>query len=158
MIVKDIIATDFMNYKEPAMFIAFPYCSFKCERDCGVKCCQNSALARASNIDISADRIVELYKMNHELSKAIVFGGLEPLDSFNDVLELVIKFREEFDDTIIIYTGYKEEEVATYIEALKEFPNIIVKFGRFIPDQQRHLDEILGVKLLGDQQYAKKIS
>ena len=147
-----------MNYKVPAMFVAFPYCSFKCEKDCGIKCCQNSMLARSANIEISAERIVEIYKKNSNLSKAIVLGGLEPLDSFADVIDLIAEFRKEFSDTVVIYTGYTEEEAAIYIEALQKFSNIIVKFGRFVPDQPPHVDEILGVKLMNPGQYAKKIS
>ncbi len=158
MILKDIIATDFMNYKVPAMYVAFPYCSFKCEKECGIKCCQNSDLARSRNIDISVEKVVEMYRKNRDLSKAIVCCGMEPFDSFSDVVELVIKVREEFQDPIIIYTGYTEEEAAAYINALKQFPNIIVKFGRFIPDRPHHVDEVLGVSLASDNQYAKKIS
>lgn len=158
MLIKDLIPTDFMNYKVPAMFVAFPYCSFKCEKDCGIKCCQNSMLARSANIEISAERIVEIYKKNSNLSKAIVLGGLEPLDSFADVIDLIAEFRKEFSDTVVIYTGYTEEEAAIYIEALQKFSNIIVKFGRFVPDQPPHVDEILGVKLMNPGQYAKKIS
>ena len=38
------------------------------------------------------------------------------------------------------------------------FRNIIVKFGRFIPDQESHYDEVLGVNLASNNQYAKKLS
>lgn len=158
MIVKDIVPTDFVNYKLPCMYIAFPYCSFKCERECGIKCCQNSSLARSPNIDISVEKVVEMYKKNSDLSKALVLCGMEPFDSFPDVVELVVKFREEFTDPIIIYTGYTEEESAAYVEALKNFTNIIVKFGRFIPDRPHRVDELLGVELASDNQYSKKIS
>ena len=44
------------------------------------------------------------------------------------------------------------------INNLKQFPNIIIKFGRFIPNQQSHYDEVLGINLASDNQYAKKIS
>ena len=37
-------------------------------------------------------------------------------------------------------------------------PNIIIKFGRFVPMQQPHFDPILGVNLASDNQYAKQIS
>ena len=158
MIIKDIIATDFMNYKVPAMYIAFPYCSFKCDKENGCQLCQNAALARSPNIEISVEKVIEIYKKNHDLSKALVLCGLEPLDSFGDVLDLVIKFREEFDDPIIVYTGYTEEEARVYIEGLQKFPNILVKFGRFRPNQPHHMDEVLGVELVNPEQYCKKIS
>ena len=159
MIVKDIVPVDFVNYKEPAMYVAFPYCSFKCEKECGIKCCQNSDLARSPNIDVSAERLVEIYETDAKpIAKALVCCGMEPLDSFSDLLELIVEFRNKFTDPVIVYTGYKEEEASIYIKALSKFPNIIVKFGRFIPGQPPHVDELLGVKLLGQQQYAKKIS
>ena len=34
---KCIVPTDFLNYKKPSMYIAFPFCSFKCEKECGIK-------------------------------------------------------------------------------------------------------------------------
>ena len=158
MLVKDIIATDFVNYKLPSMYVAFPYCSFKCDRENGCQLCQNSSLAKQPNIEITADQIVEMYMKNQPLCKALVMCGLEPLDSFGDVLELVDAFREKLSDPIIIYTGYTEEEAAAYVQGLQNFTNIIVKFGRFRPDQPHHVDELLGVELVNPEQYAKRIS
>ena len=67
-------------------------------------------------------------------------------------------FRKETNDDIVIYTGYTEEEVADKVYLLDLFPNIIIKYGRYIPGQEPHYDEVLGVKLASDNQYAKKIS
>lgn len=39
-----------------------------------------------------------------------------------------------------------------------KWKNIIVKFGRFIPNQHPHYDEVLGINLASDNQYAEKIS
>ena len=33
--IRGINFEDFINYKKPSIFIAFPFCSFKCEKDCG---------------------------------------------------------------------------------------------------------------------------
>jgi hypothetical protein len=38
------------------------------------------------------------------------------------------------------------------------FDNIIVKFGRFIPDDEKRFDEVLGVELASHNQYAEVIS
>lgn len=43
-------------------------------------------------------------------------------------------------------------------EELIAYENIIIKFGRFIPNDVEHYDEILGVKLKSNNQYAKRIS
>ena len=61
------------------------------------------------------------------------------------------------NDDIIIYTGYNEEEISEYINILHNFSNIIVKFGRFIPNSLHKFDNILGVELASDNQYAKFI-
>lgn len=85
-------------------------------------------------------------------------GGLEPLDSFDELLELVEALREVTQDEVIVFTGYTEEECQDKIDILKQYPNIIVKFGRFQYGQQPHIDPILQVSLASSNQYAKKIS
>ena len=157
MKIKGIIVEDFINYKLPSMVIEFPYCNFKCDKECGKQVCQNFNLTDSPNKEISIIKLVEMY-MENNITKAIVFQGLEPFDSKDDLYQLIKIFREYTHDDIIIYTGYTEEEIGNEIEILKRiFKNIIVKFGRFIPDQPHHFDELLGVTLASSNQYAKKI-
>lgn len=157
MIVKDIIIEDFINYKKPCMIIGFSHCSFKCEQECGIKCCQNNALTKTPNLEISAERIVELY-INNPITQAVCCQGLEPFDSWSDLLELISLLRKKTLDDIVIYTGYYENEVQPYIDKLKaNFKNIIVKFGRYVPNQEPHYDETLGVNLASDNQRGIKI-
>lgn len=157
MVIKNIIIEDFTNYKRPSMFIGFPYCSFKCEKDCGEKCCQNSSLAQSENIEISVEEIIKIYE-EHNIPKGIVCGGLEPFDSWEDLLELIKQFRSKFNDDIVIYTGYEEAEIADKVRTLCAFPPVIIKFGRFIPHQENHYDEILGVNLASPNQYARRLN
>lgn len=149
---------DFTNYFKTSMFLIFPYCSFKCDKDCGLKLCQNSSLVKQPNIKIKVDDVIKRY-LNNEISKAIVLGGLEPFDSFNDVLQLITKLRVDYrcDDDVVIYTGFNKEEIIEKIDQLRKFKNIIVKFGRYIPNQKPHLDPILKVYLASDNQYAEKL-
>ena len=158
MIVKNIIDEDFTNYKTCSMFIGFPTCTFKCEHECGYKgMCQNTALVNSPDIEVSCREIIKRYLYN-PLTSAIVCGGLEPMDSSEDLLELIHELRLFYDDPVIIYTGYYKEEISDIIEKLKSYTNIIVKFGRFIPNQEKHYDEVLGVFLASDNQYAEIIS
>ena len=158
MKVKGIIFEDFVNYKKPAMTIEFPICKdFKCDKECGQKVCQNSDLVNSPNEDISIIRIVKTY-MENSITNAIVFQGLEPFDSKHDLYQLIKIFREYTKDDIVIYTGYTEEELDYEIQVLKKlFKNIIIKFGRFIPNQPSYYNETLGVFLASSNQYAKKI-
>ena len=157
MLVKDIIDNDIVNYKDISMFIIFPYCTtFKC----GKELCQNSKVALMPNIDISIDSIIERY-ISNPISKAIVCGGLEPFDSWNDLYQLVTNFRDNnIKDVIVIYTGYTAEEINDkgYIDILKKYPNIIIKFGRFVPNQLHYYDDLLGVELTSSNQYSMRIS
>lgn len=157
MLIKGINEEDFTNYKKTSMFIIFPHCTFKCEKDCGIKCCQNSSLAKMLAKEVNTDTIVEHY-INNPITHAIVCGGLEPFDSWDDLLELITKLRNRTEDDIVIYTGYYENEVEDKINILKQFKNIIIKFGRFIPEKESHIDSVLGVKLMNPEQYAKKVS
>ena len=157
MNVINIIDEDFTNYKKASMFIGFPKCTFKCDKECGQNVCQNSSLATAKKIEIDKEAIVDRY-LNNSLTTAIVFGGLEPMDTFDDMVKLVARFRKFTNDDIVIYTGYKEEEIENKLSCLKNYDNIIVKFGRFIPNQDKHIDPILNVELASQNQYARRIS
>lgn len=177
MIVKQIVDEDFVNYKKPSMFIAFPNCDWKCERECGMRVCQNGALATSPNIEIDVEKIVARY-LNNPLTSAVVIGGLEPFDSFPDLYDLIAKFRKRCNDDIVIYTGYTEDELHhikydfifnlendmqmvipkcdMFQHILLNFKNIVIKFGRFVPNQTPHYDDVLGVNLASDNQYAKR--
>lgn len=140
------------------MFIGCPSCTFKCEKECGCSgMCQNSELVKSPTIEIDDIKLINKY-LNNPLSHAIVFGGLEPFDSWNELYHLIIKFRRVTSDPIIIFTGFYKEEISDKIEQLKNFSNIIIKFGRYIPGQEKHYDELLGIYLASDNQMAEKIS
>lgn len=160
MQVKTIIDEDFTNYKNPSMFIATCYCNWKCciEQDLDNSICQNSEIAKQKNIEISADEIFSRYNSNL-ITDAIVIGGLEPFLQFEEVYELIKYFRDNnCNDDFIIYTGYYDYEISDKINKLKHFQNIIIKFGRFIPNQKSHYDDVLGINLISDNQYGEKIS
>ena len=157
MIIKTVIDEDFSNYKKPSMLIGMPYCTFKCDKECGQQVCQNSALATTPNIEINPMDLIARYE-NNNLTQAVVFGGLESFDSWADLYNFIFLFRSVSDDDIVIYTGYTKCEILDKVTLLKEVPNIIIKFGRYIPNQQPHYDEVLGVDLASDNQYAERIS
>lgn len=155
MRVKQIIDEDFTNYKKPSMFIAFPTCSFKC----GKGYCHNAELVDMPDITVTPQDIVNRYKRNN-LTSAIVCGGLEPMDNLPSLYLLIAAIREEnITDDIVVYTGYTESETTNCgLELLSRYPNVIVKFGGYIPNQKPHYDDVLGIMLASDNQYAKKIS
>ena len=153
MKIKGLITEDFVNYKKASMTIIFPYCTFKCGEDY----CQNSPLTKSPIIEISINDLVNMYN-NNPITEAIVMQGLEPFDSWSDLKEFVKKLREYNNDDIVIYTGYNKDEVIKYIKELSVYPNIIVKFGRYIPNQEKHYDDVLGVYLASNNQYAERIS
>lgn len=157
MLVKKIIDEDFNDYKKPSMFIAMPHCNFKCDRECGRQVCQNSALATAPDIEVGVTDIISRYE-NNGLTQAVVLGGLESFDSWLDLYSFIFAFRSVTDDDIVIYTGYDMDEIIDKVITLKQFPNIIIKYGRYVPNQEPHRDDVLGVYLASDNQYAERIS
>lgn len=170
MKIKGITDECFSDYKLPAMFIAFPKCSLKCDKENGTNYCQNSKLLEEKTSDIDKKVLIERYLKN-PLTKAVVCGGLEPFDSELDLLPFIDCLRRQYEcnDKIIIYTGYTEEEITTghwgngtpeeqihYFNSLIDYGNIIIKYGRFRPNEEKHFDEILGVNLSSLNQYAKE--
>lgn len=157
MLIKNLIDEDFVNYKKPSMYIGFPKCSFKCEKECGMQVCQNGVLAKSPTIDIDVDAVVNRY-MNNPITSAIVIAGLEPFDTFEQLYQLIREIRIYVTDDIVIYTGYYKDEIMDYIKQIDDFENIVIKFGRFIPNHKPHYDEVLGIELASDNQYAERIS
>lgn len=157
MIIKQLIDEDFVNYKKPSMYIGFPKCNFKCEKECGQQVCQNGVLAKSPTIDIDVDAVVNRY-MNNPITSAIVIAGLEPFDTFEQLYQLIREIRIYVTDDIVIYTGYYKDEIMDYIKQIDDFENIVIKFGRFIPNHKPHYDEVLGIELASDNQYAERIS
>ena len=166
MKIINLIDEDFVQYKKPSMFIGMPTCSFKCDKECGKPVCQNSALAAAPKIEMDALEIA-LRFYNNPISEAVVFGGLEPFDSFEQMCEMISMlwtlWNCSFDikemPDIVIYTGYYPDEIKDMLKTLKTYENtnIIIKFGRFIPDSISIYDDILGVELASDNQYAMRL-
>ena len=108
-------------------------------------------------IDIDNTDIVARY-MGNPITSAIVIGGLEPFNQWIELKELVLEFRLRTLDDIVIYTGFREDEIEPFLECLVKFSNIIVKFGRYVPNDNPHYDAVLGVNLASSNQYAVKIS
>lgn len=159
MRVKGIIEEDFVNYKTPSMFINTCFCDFKCCNELGmdIGVCQNSPLAQANIIEIADDVIYEHFVSN-PITKSIVIGGMEPMMQIDEVTSLIKLFRKNgCDAPFVIYTGYYPEEIGHELRTLKPFCNIVVKFGRFVPDRPSRYDDVLGINLSSDNQFAKQI-
>ena len=155
-----IIDEDFINYKKIALYVGFPTCTFKCDIDCGQKICQNRPLMDLEKIEVSVEYVVNRY-LENDIVQAITMGGLEPLDSINDLQDLILGLRAKTDDDIVVYTGYKPDEPISL--KFKSFvsenglKNIIVKFGRFVLGHKPHYDPVLGVKLASDDQFGVRL-
>ena len=175
MKILNIIDEDIVNYKKTSMYIAFPNCSMKCNIDSHKIVCQNNELLEAKSITVDGDSLIKRY-LSNPITHAIVFGGLEPLDSYFEVVPFVSALRNKYNcnDPVVIYTGYTEDELEgktlyeyknackqeilmdVYVQ-LKKYGNVIVKFGRYREGDEPHYDEVLGVNLASDNQYAKVI-
>lgn len=172
MKIRGLIDESFADYKKPAMYIAFPYCSFKCDQLNGCQVCQNSRLAQEPIVDVTKEELIERYLAN-PITQAIVLSGLEPFDSILDLISFVDAVRNKYqcNDDIVIFTGYTQAEVENgkygdgneelgknFWEYLQNFPNIYIKFGRYVANDESHFDGILGINLASTNQYGVKIS
>lgn len=160
MRVKSIVSERFQDYKLPSMFIATCFCDYKCCTELGldIGVCQNAPLAQMEDKDIDDQTIYEQF-INNPITKAVVVGGMEPMIQINEVIDLINLFRNQGENCpFIIYTGYYPNEIPEPLERLKQYKNIIVKFGRFVPNEKSRYDEVLGVTLASSNQYAKVIS
>lgn len=159
MKLKGIIDYDCTNYKEPCLTLEFPYCDFKCDKINGCRVCQNSTLYFEPDIEVSGEQIWKMYQDN-PLTKAFCFQGMEPFDSYIDLIEFIkfIRIDKQCDDPIIIYTGYGQGEDWITEQSIRKYKNIIVKWGRYLLGYEPHYDEVLGVNLASNNQYAEWIT
>lgn len=161
MRVKKIVEERFDDYKKVSMFVCAITCNFKCCKEAkkSVSLCQNNKWASNDTIDIPDTEIVERY-LSNPITNAIVIGGLDPFDQPDELIDLIHTFRVDYkcDDDIVIYTGYTEAELDSMLSILTSYHNIIIKFGRYVPNMPKHTDPILGVELASPNQYAKLVS
>ena len=161
MKLRQYMEEDLINYKKISLFLGTCYCDWKCchEGHFAETICQNNPLATSVIKEIDNNKLIKRY-LSNSLTSAIVFGGLEPFKQFEELLEFVKTLREQYNcmDDVVIYTGYYKEEIIDKIELLSKYKNIIIKFGRYIPGQSSHYDDVLGVNLASNNQYAEKIS
>ena len=161
MRLKTFIDEDFTNYKKPAMFIGTISCAGKCCAEAGIplSVCQNDGWRSRAPITIPTNDLIERYLKN-PITSAIVFGGLEPFEQFEEVGWFIHTLRADYkcDDDVVIYTGYYPDEIKQQVDALRVYKNIIIKFGRYIPNKPHRFDAVLGVELASDNQFAMIIS
>ena len=161
MLISNLKDEDFVNYKKPSLFIGTCFCDFKCCDEAGIdrSICQNYQLHHSKQHELTSEQIYRRY-INNPMTSAIVIGGLEPILQEEEVIDLITYFRDQgCMDDFVIYTGYTEEELfgnGSY-EPYYSLKNVIFKFGRFKPNQEKHWDEVLGVYLISDNQYGKKV-
>ena len=157
--LKGMVMEDFVNYKVPSMFLITSICDWKCckEANIDISICQNQSLTKQPTKTYSYESIYQAY-VNNPITKAIVIGGLEPFDQFEEIFQLIFYFRAKgCDDMFVIYTGYNKHELSE-LYMLRMLKNITVKFGRFKQNNKPHFDSVLGVNLISDNQYAEVIS
>lgn len=157
MRIKEIVDEDFVNYNKPSMLVATCFCDWKCCIEDARCKCQNSEMADAPIVEYEDYKLIQRF-LNNQLTEAVVFGGLEPMLQFQELLKFVKLFREKSDADVVVYTGYFKEEIEDKVSQLSKFKNIIIKFGRFKCGQKPHLDKILGIYLANDEQHAERIS
>lgn len=175
--IKDVIHEDFVNYKKPSMFIITSSCNFKCEKEDPNVICHNSNIINRENKDIIIYKLAQQYVSN-PITKAIVLGGLEPIDQFEELVNFIHVFRNYTSDDIVIYTGYTEDEIINkkylntdlsildmliytnrrYCDGNLLANKLIIKYGRFKTNSNKVHDNILGVDLASSNQYAKLYS
>lgn len=163
IMIRGLMDEDFVQYQKPSMFIGTSFCNWKCCDDAKrpISMCQNSPLAKSPIHTMTYYDLYRRYSLNH-ITSSIVLGGLEPFMQTDEVLGFVEFIRErECMDDVVIYTGYYPEEIEDKINRVKEIckkygGSIIVKFGRYIPDSESVVDEVLGVTLSSNNQFAKR--
>lgn len=137
------------------MFICTITCNWKCCKEGGFSpsTCQNNPWKNERIVSIDDEKIISRY-LSNPITKAVVFGGLEPFLQPSELISFIRKFRRVSNDDIVIYTGYYPNEVKKWVDVISSYGNIIIKYGRYKPNKPSIYDSILGVTLVSDNQFA----
>lgn len=164
----DVVTDNVTDYKKTSLFLVFPYCSGKCGEEC-----QNKDLRKKEIKEFDTEDIVKFYQ-SLDTHNAVVCGGLEPWDSFEELKQLIKDFAisssiKSVD--FVIYTGYDniikyyfdgkyrelKEGFFGLLQLWKEYAdpssNLIIKQGKY--DVNRKIpwhSDVLGVDLATNNQ------
>ena len=160
MRLKNVVMEDFVNYKKPSMFLGTVSCNGKCCIEAGIplSVCQNDALRKQQAIDILDSKLCQAY-LSNPITSAIVIGGLEPFEQFDELYQFISTLRYGFGckDDVVIYTGYYHYEIPKEVDRLSHFENIIIKFGRYVPISRPRYDAVLGITLASENQFGVRL-
>ena len=134
MQLKKIEETKTLYNNELSLYLIASSCKWKC------KICPNAHYSRFETVDIPNTDILQKFKSDDNL-KAIVIGGLEPMDQMNDLRGFIFDARKFFEPgdrpKIVIYTGYEMDELnkmhySGLASELMQYGNAMVIAGRNI--------------------------
>jgi len=152
--------TVFNDYKRVGLYIATPFCNFKCVKEAkekGIEIhCHNGGLDNVG--DLSAETLVARYIKTNPFIECIILSGLDPIDNWEETKQFIDDFRRVIDMEIVVFTGYYPEEIKDKLEEIKHHDNIMFKFGRFDPTNESKFDETGGVTLATGNQFFKSLS
>ena len=114
------------------------------------------SITKQPTINENINKLIKRY-LSNDITQAIVIGGLEPFDQFKELYNFIKMYRAVSTDDIVIYTGYIEKEINEQVNLLLDLNkngNLIIKYGRFIGDNSKKYDDILGIYLASSNQYA----
>lgn len=66
------------------------------------------------------------------------------------------EFRKLSNDDVVVYTGFDKDEIIDKVVELSQYRNIVIKFGRYVPNQKSKYDEVLGVTLASPNQKGER--
>jgi len=151
--------TVFNDYKKVGLYIATPFCNFKCVKEAKEKgvevTCHNGGLDYVS--DMSAQDVVEKHLSINPFAECIILSGLDPIDNWVETKQFINDFRKITDMEIVLFTGYYPNEIMDKLVELEHHEDIMFKFGRFNPINKPRFDDLGGVKLSTGNQYFKSL-
>lgn len=146
------IRETFNDYKKSTLYLCGSICTLNCPD------CFHSHLKKEHPTTLSKEQLLEKYIIPTS-AEAILFSGLNWFEQSEELYSLIKFIRDNhIQKDIVIYTGFEKSVITQEIEKLKQFPNIIIKYGRYNENLPKRYDEVLGITLASSNQNAEKIS
>jgi pyruvate-formate lyase-activating enzyme len=139
---------------EDAPFVGALICAVSCSIGC--KDCFNESVKQEPNRCSYIPNILDEIQAN-PFNEGVILAGLEWSSQPKELIALV-KEATKRHLPIIIYTGYTSDQFIRRVPRIKEFPNVLIKYGSFNQNLRSFEHKEYGVNLASTNQHIQKIS
>ncbi|MCH4890037.1 radical SAM protein [Acidaminobacter sp. JC074] len=139
---------------EDAPFVGALVCALDCNIGC--KGCFNQSLKEAPIFYKKADEVLDEI-MSNPFNEGVILAGLEWSLQPSELMAM-IKSCASKNIPVIVYTGHKIETFLRRVPKIKNYPEVLIKYGAYDESKLSLTHEAYGVRLASTNQNIQSVA